>query len=62
MVEYKNTVKKAGFLMCQVLRHVNEAHYGRAASLIIIKCIINKKMKYLQVLKSGRNGTVGLIY
>ena len=48
--------------MCQVLRHVNEAHYGRAVSLMIIKYIINNKMRYLQVLKSGRNGTVGLIY
>ena len=48
--------------MCQEFRRINEAHYGSAVSFIFIKCIINNKMKYLQVLKSGRNGTVGLIY
>ena len=48
--------------MCQVLRHENEVFSDRVVSLINIKSIINNKMNYLPVLKSGRNGTVGLIY
>ncbi len=48
--------------MCQVLRHVNEVYYGREPSLISIKCLINNKISCLQVIKSGWNETVGLIY
>lgn len=48
--------------MCQVLRHENEVFSDRVVSLINIKSFINSEMSYLQVLKSGRNGAVGLIY